>query len=396
MTARDGLFVDPAGTGDNAPGTDAADARLALAGLIQSGGSSPLAVQRGVFAGNADSLRVIPGSGLTVVVRPGMAVIPRNEPTGPYLVSNDSNTTVAIPDANTSFPRIDLVYMRQEDKGAGDDTTRCTFGVITGLPASSPQAPTTLPFGAIELAAVRVEARATSIAASGITIPAGWRPWTVARGGVQPIGGWSELPPTPFNGQSCFVGSAGVLAIWAGAKWNIFTDGFGSWVGFQPLLRTVAGQDVLLGNGYTADCKYKWNGATTHLQATIFFGSSGVDGRSGSVLFRMPDTLRTFGFMEQTISAKISVPGYGSMLGEGHVAVGAEWMTLSFPIDTTSNLLEPLRSCNLDNQGLPIVGTGVPKVPNSFPLIAGSKLMIWGTLNTAQPSIVGGRYSVYS
>ncbi len=48
-----------------------------------------------------------------------------------------------------------------------------------------------------------MEARAATIAASGTSILLGWRPWTVARGGIQPVISRSMLAAV-VNGHLSF------------------------------------------------------------------------------------------------------------------------------------------------------------------------------------------------
>jgi hypothetical protein len=394
MTARDALFVDPAGPGTDAPGTDAADARLALSGLIQTNGTAPLSIQRGILAGHADSLAVIPGSGLSVIVKPGIAVVPRNDNTGPYVMANDSNTTVQIQAASPNYPRIDLVYMRQEDVGQGDSTTRASFGVTTGTPAASPQVPGVMPAGAMELAAVRVEANATNIQSGGISVPLGWRPWTVARGGIQPCISRSMLPQTPFVGQACYLMDTGHLELWTGVKWVVITDGAGGWSQWAPQLIDGIGNTVNLGVGANWDCRYKWNGSTCDIQATIYFGSSGVNGGLGSVYFTLPPGVSTWaGTIEQTLSAKIAIPGVGALLGECHIVGANTRGVMSFPQSLTNNGLVPLNNARTDAAGNVVPGSGAPTVPNGFPMVPGTKIYVWGRLVAAPPAIVNGHFS---
>jgi hypothetical protein len=394
MTARDALFVDPAGPGTDAPGTDAADARLALSGLLQTTGSAPLSIQRGILAGHADSLAVIPGSGMTVIVKPGSAVVPRNDNTGAYIMANDSNTTVTIPPANPNYPRIDLLYLRQEDVGQGDATTRASFGLVTGTPAPQPVIPQVMPGGALELAAIRVEANAQTIQAAGIGVPGGWRPWTVARGGVTPCADRTRLPQNPYVGQLCYLMDAGHVEAWSGQKWIVFTDGAGGWSTYAPQLIDGYGNQVSIGAGATWDCRYKWVGSTCQIQAVVYFGSSGVNGGLGSVSWTLPPGVSTFvGSIEQSLSAKIAVPGLGALLGEVHIVGSNTRGVMSFPQSLTNNGLVPLNNARTDAAGNVLAGSGAPTVPNGFPLSPGTKLWVWGTLVAAAPTIVDGHPS---
>lgn len=131
--------------------------RLAMMAMMNSNSGS-LTCDGGVRFNSADpdAMRVVPGaSGLSVVVRPGMCVIPGTEMTaqGPYLLANDANKTITLSPASGSQARYDRIVAVVDDNG--DETTSYDIVAVTGTPAGSPTLPAT-PANSVRLGAVLV------------------------------------------------------------------------------------------------------------------------------------------------------------------------------------------------------------------------------------------------
>ena len=126
--------------------------RLLFANLLRSG----------VLASPGDCFQVLAGSGLTVRVRPGFAVI-----NGSFAYDS-AEAQVTIPTADSNLPRIDRIVLR-----CNYLNRLCELIVKTGTPASTPVAPSLLQpasgdYYELGLATVRVEAGAASVSQSAI------------------------------------------------------------------------------------------------------------------------------------------------------------------------------------------------------------------------------------
>jgi Phage tail fibre repeat len=130
----------------------------------------------GVFAAN--DYKVAPGAGLSVAVGSGsprhdVAVIQGTaDGQGRYLVRLEATTTVALPAADLTNPRIDEIYVVVVDHAfdAGG-ITKARLALRTGTAAASPVAPGPDPAwkAALKLATVNVATGATSVTAGQIT-----------------------------------------------------------------------------------------------------------------------------------------------------------------------------------------------------------------------------------
>lgn len=145
------------------PGTAAGTSVATLAGVL----------------GGGNALKVVPGSGMAVLVRGGSFTLPSATPTaGPYTATLASQVTLTIAASDAVNPRIDLVCATVTDNGNSS-----SFGcvqVITGTPAVSPAAPAT-PANSIRLAYVTVPANSTVLTFANLQ---DLRPYTAASGGI--------------------------------------------------------------------------------------------------------------------------------------------------------------------------------------------------------------------
>jgi hypothetical protein len=126
------------------------------------------------FGTTVDLLTVGPGTGRTVNVHAGQAVIMRAGQ-GPYVGWSDTAVVVTLDAADAVNPRRDLIVMRVYDPAQGDTmptiggvTVPCTIEPITGSPAASPSDPA-VPNNATVLARVAVAANATIITNANVT-----------------------------------------------------------------------------------------------------------------------------------------------------------------------------------------------------------------------------------
>lgn len=108
---------------------------------------------------------------MSVQIAAGHAIIAGTQATnqGFYIAYNDAATTVAIANASTTLPRIDLICATVQDSFYGGTANdQVIFQAITGTPNASPVAPAT-PANTVVLAWVAVAANASSITNANIT-----------------------------------------------------------------------------------------------------------------------------------------------------------------------------------------------------------------------------------
>lgn len=87
-------------------------------------------ISSGVYADSSDSLQVVAGGGMNVIVQPGRAMLDY------HYMENDSPLTLTLSPSG-SLPRVDTIVMRL------DNTDRlCEIAVVEGTPATDPYAKT--------------------------------------------------------------------------------------------------------------------------------------------------------------------------------------------------------------------------------------------------------------
>lgn len=131
-------------------------------------GTSPLALRKclsSLFQNNGimNGLTVTGMGNLTYNVAAGAAIVSRNtnRADGCSWAAWDGGTTPAVTANNTSYGRIDTVWICARDKQQGDSSNYVEVGVTQGTPAASPVAPAA-PSYATTLAHMLLPAGATS------------------------------------------------------------------------------------------------------------------------------------------------------------------------------------------------------------------------------------------
>lgn len=247
MTVRDPLFLDGL--------VSAEEARLGLAAGWTPGASGVLA-RSGVMPGPGTPLRVHQtgtASGSLLVDAGSAAVQGTTSATqGVYVGTNDAQITLAYlatypADAN---PRKDLIVARIADDDYAGASNAFTIEVVKGTASGSPVDPT-VPASSLVLARVNLPASATTVADAVID---DLRPYTVARGGILPIGS-GAVPSGPFIGE-CVYDASGRLRVWDGAQWNSPRPsivGVSSAVTADPTATSGTTQKTLASVSVTAD-----------------------------------------------------------------------------------------------------------------------------------------------
>lgn len=129
---------------------------------------TPGAPVAGIIAGPGTPL-LVEGSagGMEYVVRAGYAMTTRTNQ-GAYLVGTDQDVTVPTSAADSSNPRIDLIYIVQPDPELTEEG-HARIDVVVGTPATTPAEPTgDLPAGALVLGKKRVDAGVANTSGTAI------------------------------------------------------------------------------------------------------------------------------------------------------------------------------------------------------------------------------------
>ena len=122
----------------------------------------------GILDRSQDNLVTGKSNSMSVTVHPFNAVLNRY---GALLIQNDGNVNVPLAAAPSANSRIDVVYVKQNEKRSpmSDSSDVPTFGVVKGTAAATPVAPAA-PAGALALAQVLLPAGVSNTAAGGVVI----------------------------------------------------------------------------------------------------------------------------------------------------------------------------------------------------------------------------------
>lgn len=122
----------------------------------------------GILDRSQDNLVTGNSNSMSVTVHPFNAVLNRY---GALLVQNDGNVKVPLHVAPSANSRIDVVYVKQNEKRPpmSDSSDVPEFGVVEGKTSAVPVAPA-VPAGALALAQVLVPAGVSNAAAAGVVI----------------------------------------------------------------------------------------------------------------------------------------------------------------------------------------------------------------------------------
>lgn len=196
------------------------DIRVGMIGAQFLVGSDGITPRAGVLfnQANAADLKVDPQASpdQTVIVRKGMAIIPRTGQ-GAYEFVNEVDQTVAMPAASAVNSRYDIVCAFAADKGTfvGDAVHGPQFHVESGVVSGSPVVPST-PTGMIKLADVL---RATNDNIIGAADIADKRVSTAGRAPFRTFGGGDSTATAGLViGEARYATNLGP-EYWTGANW---------------------------------------------------------------------------------------------------------------------------------------------------------------------------------
>ena len=143
------------------------DARRDMSGLFVCDKTTMMPIA-GILDRSQDNLVTGNSNSMSVTVHPFNAVLNRY---GALLIQNDGNVNVPLNAAPSANSRIDVVYVRQNEKRSpmSDSSDVPEFGVVKGTAAAVPVAPA-VPAGALALAQVLLPAGVSNTAAGGVVI----------------------------------------------------------------------------------------------------------------------------------------------------------------------------------------------------------------------------------
>ena len=274
MTVRSSWLLDS--------GQTRQDTRLSPLGTFTP--TSPLASRSGILPGSADGATRLAGftasgTGMTVTVFPGRAVVQGSDLQGAYPVALTEQVALTVRDGDPQ-PRIDLIVLRVYDNlfdssGRYDAAIELIGGVANALPQPPP-----VPAGALVLYQITVPA-----GASAGTKPIQWetalsgqRTATVAVGGILPV--TSDATPGAYPGQ--YRDAGGALQRWDGSAWQPYPP-VPQWHDWTPVW-TCDNDTVSFGNS-ALSCRYVQYGPIVHLVFGIVFGSTANFGATPNTNF---------------------------------------------------------------------------------------------------------------
>ena len=237
--------------------TTPADMRLSLASIARA---------EGIMAETGAAQVSLPNTRMAIAWTAFTAVI--TSPRGGWLCPRIEAGEVALAVGSTSFPRIDVVWVRHWDYEADGShpDSEVEVGVTRGTPSSTPRVPT-IPSGALAVFTVTVPRGATvgsDIPVSGIERCR----WTTPVGGILTAADLTEatrfvsgVPASAAN--PVYVQIGGVLRAWDGTTWRPV----GGEVSFESVgdialvpLDAVSGAQVVVKTGsvsaFTTDHSY--------------------------------------------------------------------------------------------------------------------------------------------
>lgn len=143
------------------------DARRDMSGLFICDKTTMLPIA-GILDRSQDNLVTGNSNSMSVTVHPFNAVLNRY---GALLIQNDGDVKVPLNAAPSANSRIDVVYVKQREARPpmSDDSDSPVFGVVRGVAAATPVAPS-VPDGGLALAQVLLPAGVSNTAASGVVI----------------------------------------------------------------------------------------------------------------------------------------------------------------------------------------------------------------------------------
>lgn len=166
MATNRGLYVPINATGN--VGTTELEARLAQAGQYEHNAAGVPRSGLLIPAGSSQTVAVTGAANMSYNLAACYPVINTAANDGVYAFSATGTTNVATGAAPATDSRIDLLWVKQNDKSKGDADNLAVFGVTQGATATTPVAPA-LPARAMEVARATILSTTTATNTAAIT-----------------------------------------------------------------------------------------------------------------------------------------------------------------------------------------------------------------------------------
>ena len=185
--------------------------------MVGASATDPFGVRSGVRPGTSPTTVTATSTTWTVGAHAGVVDLqPAVEASGYAYAVNATGglPTGTVDAADLTRPRVDIVWVRNDDPSEGDASPNPTvvFGYTAGVPLAIPVAPAT-PARCMVLATIQVP-----MCGGGSPTVIWTAPYTVAAGGVLPVP-TGVYPATPYTGQYVDDATLGLLR-WNGTAWG--------------------------------------------------------------------------------------------------------------------------------------------------------------------------------
>lgn len=372
-------------------GTNAREARVGIEGLLLGARNYG---RGGLLAAENPVAPTVPASTRSRIT-PCWVAVPRPGQ-GVWLVPVETTVTLDHDVPSSAGARIDLVVARVYDTEAGDaiptgmqpplnpDGTRpsgiAVLEVLTGVAGGG--APV-LPPGTLLLRVVTMPAGAGSVLSTVCFGAEG--PIATARGGIAVVHSQAEQDQLDsYEGMTVLRRDDGTIQTrWQGI-WQP-TQRLGGRDVYQPILRGN-GQQVNLGQGGFSTGRADVVGREMRISFFFRFGSTGVDGKTGTLTCDLPTGVRAAS-VPQEIRGTVYCPEqdlqYGVIL---QVAAGATFGTFAATSAYNDGTFRAMRNTNPATPTQ--AGTGVPKIDTSaggpsFVLQNNGNIVVHGVMEIA-------------
>lgn len=378
-------------------GDSAREARVATEGLL----TAAKTYGRGGLMASGNPVGPTQTPSTRSLVTPCWVAVPQAGQ-GVWMVPVESTITLQHADPSSSGARVDLVVARVYDTEAGHvipanvapapylrdgvSVTQSGVGVIEvieGIPGG--QAPS-LPPASLLIRAVVMPAGAGAVLTQNAYTAEG--PIATARGGIAVVHSQSEQDQLDsYEGLTALRRDTGAIETrWKG-KWRPTAQLNGRTV-WTPTLRGKDGVQINYGQGGYATGRASVVGAEASINAHIQFGSTGINGQTGTLTFDLPTGAVSTGNF-QSISCKLWCPEQQrSYLGCIEFQGGSTRGTIVMPSAYNDCSMRPARNTDPATPTQP--GTGIPRIDAvagggtaAYTIQNGGSITAWGTMELA-------------
>jgi hypothetical protein len=307
---------------------------------------------------------------MTVLISAGNYQVGRAN-LGAYLGAVTGSTSVVVPAANGSNPRIDYVILRiREPTVDGSITASVTPMVLPGTASANPtetSAAAQVTDGDIVLAAVKVRAGTSSILQSDITDK---RRFLAARGGIG-VKAAADNTNGSYPGEYRDNQTTTTLDRWSGSAWvpvaspSVYTQ-------MTPTLFAFgSGTNVALGTGSTAICRYNTVGKRLDFNYYFAFGTPPYNGGYGQIISYLPTGMIGAPYNQWfvchlwvNLRDGVGAGAVSDWMGQAFVGANSNVVRPFFPINSGTQIMAPYQiaaAASTPNGGVPLIANNYPQ-----------------------------------